>query len=47
MSAAVLVEVYLSKGLWPEELRWIEELSGDNHMALRLQLVQEVIENLT
>ena len=47
MSAAVLVDVHLCKGLWPEELWWIQELSGDNHMALRLQLVQEVTENLT
>lgn len=47
MSTAVLVEVHLCKGLWPEELWWIQELSSDNHMALRLQLVREVIENIT
>lgn len=47
ISTAVLVEVNLCKGLWPEELWWIQELSSDNHMVLRLWLVQEVIENLT
>lgn len=44
MSAAVLVEVHLRKGLWPEETCWIQELSSDNHMAQRLQLACEVTE---
>lgn len=47
MSAAVLLEVHLCKGLWPEELWWIQELSGDKHVVLRLQLVWEVTENFT
>lgn len=47
LSTAVLVVVHLCKRLWPEELWWLQELSGDNHMALRLQVVWEVIENLT
>lgn len=47
VSTAAVVEVHLCKGLWSEELWWIKKLSSDNHMALRLQIVQEVTENLT
>lgn len=36
VSTAALVEVHLCKGFWSEELQWIQEISSDNHMALRL-----------
>lgn len=47
VNTAALVEVHLCKGLWSKELWWIQELSSDIHMTLRLQKVQEVTENLT